>query len=66
MTGVRLLEHEVKKLNSAGLAAFRKWFHEFDAEAWDRQMERDVRSGKLDRLSRQALREYKAGKTIEI
>ena len=32
------------------LAAFRQRFHDFDAEAWDRQLEEDVRAGKLGRL----------------
>jgi hypothetical protein len=35
------IENEVRSLTAAELAAFRKWFAEFDAEAWDRQLERD-------------------------
>lgn len=66
MTKVQLLEKEVKKLGRSELAKFRKWFQEFDADAWDRQFERDVASGKLAALAKEAVGDYKAGKTREI
>jgi hypothetical protein len=43
-----MVEREVESLSASELAAFRKWFHEFDAAAWDRQIEEDVQAGKLD------------------
>jgi hypothetical protein len=48
------------------LAAFRRWFHEFDAVVWDRQLEEDVRAGKLDALADEALQAYKSGKCTEL
>jgi hypothetical protein len=66
MTKLQLLEHEVKKLKRPHLAVFRNWFHKFDAVAWDRQVEGDVRSGKLDTLARQAIADHRAGKTREL
>ena len=48
------------------LARFRKWFAEYDAAAWDAQFERDVASGRLDKLAREALRDVKAGRTTEL
>lgn len=62
MTKVEKLEREVKGLRRDELAAFRKWFREYDAEEWDRQIEEDARSGKLDKVAEKALREYKAGR----
>ncbi len=32
------LERQVRQLSADELAAFRRWFAEFDAEAWDRQI----------------------------
>ena len=66
MSQVEILEQTVKKLSSSELAAFRSWFVEFDADEWDRQIERDSESGKLDRLAQSAIEEHKAGKTKRI
>jgi hypothetical protein len=66
MSRVEMLEQTVKKLSPAELAAFRSWFIEFDAAEWDRQIEMDSESGKLDRLAQNAIEEHKAGKTNRI
>jgi hypothetical protein len=63
---VKEIERQVKRLPRASLAAFRKWFQKFDSDNWDRQIERDVKSGKLDRVAKEALSSYKAGKAKEI
>ena len=55
MSKVESLEREVEKLTPAELAAFRQWFASYDADAWDRQIETDVKAGKLDRLAEEAL-----------
>jgi hypothetical protein len=59
------IEKEVKKLDRTGLAVFRNWFRKFDSDAWDRQIERDARAGKLEKLAQQAVRAHRAGKTRE-
>ncbi len=66
MSRVENLEGQVKQLSSDELRAFREWFAEFDAEAWDRQFEADVRNGKLDELAARALRDYEAGRATEL
>jgi hypothetical protein len=45
---------------------FRKWFAEYDAAVWDAELERDVAAGRLDRLTREALRDFQAGRTTEL
>mgnify|MGYP001571136191 FL=1 len=66
MTRVEQLEHEIKKLNRADFEVFRNWFLEYEADAWDRQMEEDVQAGKLDKLAEEALAAHKAGRTKEL
>ena len=66
MSQVELLEQNVKKLSPDELAAFRSWFIEFDSTEWDRQIEMDSETGKLDRLAQSAIEEHKAGKTKNI
>lgn len=48
------------------LAAFRQWFAEFDAAAWDCQFETDVKAGKLDALAERALRDQSAGNSKKL
>jgi hypothetical protein len=36
---------------------------EYDWAAWDRQLERDARAGRLDDLAEKALRDHAAGKS---
>ena len=66
MDKIEKIGREIKASSPAGLAAFRKWFHDFDAEAWDRQIEEDVRAGKLDALAGAALKALECGKCSEI
>jgi len=66
MSKVENLEQEIRELTPAELAAFRRWFAEFDAQAWDRQIEEDVRKGKLDKLADEALAAHRAGKSKEL
>jgi hypothetical protein len=63
MTKVESLEREVEKLSPEELAAFREWFATYDADAWDEQIERDVRAGKLDRMVAEALAAHDRGQT---
>lgn len=60
------LENAVTGLSSDELARFRAWFSEFDADAWDRQLEEDAKNGRLDALADEAIRAHRAGKTTEL
>ena len=66
MTRVQRLEQEIKDLTASELLAFREWFNEYDADAWDRQIEEDALAGKLDKLAEKALADHKAGRTGEM
>jgi len=66
MTAIQSLEEQVKKLYPEELREFREWFFEWDADDWDRQIERDAKAGKLDALAAEALAEYKSDKAREI
>ncbi len=66
MEKVEKIEREVQGLSAQELAKFREWFAVFDAEAWDRQIEADVKAGKLDALADRALRDHAAGKSTKL
>ena len=42
MTGISEIEIAVAKLSGQDLSAFRDWFQEFDADAWDRQLDHRI------------------------
>ena len=58
MADVNSLEKAVEALDPSALAEFRRWFAEFDAAAWDRQLEADASAGKLDALLTEAEDDY--------
>lgn len=66
MEKVKKVEREVQKFSAEELAKFRQWFAAFDAEAWNRQFEADVKAGKLDALADRALRDHTAGKSTRL
>jgi hypothetical protein len=66
MTKVQALEEEIEKLSSAELVELREWIVEREAEVWDREIERDAASGKLDKLFEKSVADHLAGKSREI
>ena len=66
MSKVKNIEREIQDLKPEELSAFRKWFAEFDAEVWDRQIEDDARSGKLDNLADAAIKSFMSGNRSEL
>jgi hypothetical protein len=60
------IEKAVSQLPPDDLARFRAWFEEFEAARFDRKIEQDAGSGRLDRLAEQELADYRQGRTREI
>ena len=63
---VKDIETAVSQLSREELSAFRTWFVEFDAGAWDRQLEQDVAAGRLDGLAAEALRDLDEGRCTDL
>ena len=66
MNTIQEIEKAIKQLPKEDLDSFREWFEKFDAAAWDKQLEADVKAGKLDKLANKAIADYHAGKCKEI
>jgi len=54
---------QVQKLPPREVFELGQWLREYEAELWDKQIEADIHSGKLDSLGQEALAELQAGKT---
>lgn len=66
MTNVQEIESAIQRLSREELSAFRTWFEEFDADAWDRQLEEDANAGRLDALAEEAVQDLREGRTTEL
>jgi hypothetical protein len=66
MSKIDKIENEIRGLTDAELAAFRRWFIECDAEAWDRQIERDSASGRLADLAKKSIADHDTGNSTEL
>ena len=55
------LESFVSSLPAPELARFSRWFEEFVAEHWDREIEQDLTAGRLDAALKRADDHYEAG-----
>ena len=65
MTKIEDIEKAVEQLSPEDLAKFRAWFEEFDARVFDAKIERDAKSGKLDKLTADARANHAAGRREE-
>lgn len=59
---VQEIESAVTRLSAEELSQFPQWFEEYAADQWDRQIEQDALSGRLDAALERADDHYKAGR----
>jgi hypothetical protein len=63
MSSVTEIQAAIEKLSPADKLKLEKWFAEMQADAWDAQIEADIRAGRLDHLIAQAEADIAAGRT---
>jgi len=66
MSRVEEIEKAIDALPEEEYIQLRKWFSEKDWQKWDRQIEADSQSGKLDFLMREALEAKAKNKLREL
>ena len=66
MMNVNQIKFSIMNLSLPELTTFRKWYQEFEAEQWDRQIEEDIKAGHLDKLADEALADFEAGLCTEL
>lgn len=55
MSTLGQIQSEIASLDTSDYKALRRWFAERDWEAWDRELEEDAKSGRLDFLADEAV-----------
>ena len=63
MIGAEELKATVSNLPQNELMEFSEWFEEFMANQWDKKIESDILSGRLDAMAKYADDEFIAGRT---
>jgi len=63
---VEEIEKVVSELPPNQLRRFRSWYEKFDSDTWDKQIEEDIASGKLNILAKAAIADHEAGKTRKL
>ena len=66
MATVDEIKTAIESLPEKEFSELREWFSEKDWEKWDRQIESDSESGKLDFLIEEALEEKRTGKLRDL
>jgi hypothetical protein len=62
MSTVAEIENALRALPVHDARVVADWLEEYLETHWDRQIEQDAKSGKLDKLKKQAMAHYKAGR----
>jgi hypothetical protein len=60
------LEKAIAGMSRDQYAQFRAWFETFEADRFDRKIERDAQAGKLDRLADAAIDDLRKGRAREL
>jgi hypothetical protein len=66
MTTVEDIEKAIATLEPGEFDRLRAWFEEFQAMRFDERIERDAKSGKLDRIADQAVSNHREGRSREL
>jgi hypothetical protein len=63
MTKLEKIEQQIAELEPADLRKLLAWLAKYREEAWDRQIEEDIKAGRLDALAEEVLADHHAGRT---
>ena len=66
MTTADEIKQAVLSLSEAEYAKIIDWLHELAEEAWDRQIEKDAKAGRLDALAAEAMEAKRQGTLKEL
>lgn len=61
MTKLEQIEAAIEKLSTDEIAKLRAWLEDYDARLFDEKIERDAKSGKLDKLADEARANHARG-----
>ena len=63
---VKEIESAISQLPPTKVAELAEWFEEFHAQLWDKQLEEDVKAGRLDSLLSEVEQDRDSGRCEEL
>ena len=63
---VKEIESAIAQLPPTKVAELAEWFEEFHAQLWDKQLEEDVKAGRLDSLLTEAEQDHESGRSKKL
>jgi hypothetical protein len=63
MSTLEQIEAAIQSLPREDFFRLHEWIRDRFDDEWDKQIEEDARSGRLDKVAREALAEYRAGRS---
>ena len=66
MTTISEIQDAIRSLAEKDFEAFSSWFDQYEEERWDRQIERDQKSGPLRDLIEKARSDFSAAKCTRL
>ena len=61
--GITQIERAITQLPAEDLAELMSWIEDYHAQVWDKRIEEDLKTGRLDALLAEVDEEYEAGLT---
>jgi hypothetical protein len=59
--GIEQIERAITQLPAKDLAELMSWLEDYDAQVWDKRIEEDLKTGRLDALLAEVDEEWEAG-----
>ncbi|MDN3514338.1 MAG: hypothetical protein NG747_08060 [Candidatus Brocadia sp.] len=59
---IKEIELAITRLTSQELSQFTAWFEEYQAQTWDKQVEKDIEAGRLDKIIKEAEESFQTGR----
>jgi hypothetical protein len=66
MIDVEEIKSAITQLSPEARAELRAWYEQFEADAWDRQIEADSAAGRFNALAQKAVEAFRAGNYTEL
>lgn len=63
MSTVKDIKQAIEQLPKKDFWELSEWVIQRHEDEWDKQIERDILAGKLDKLAEEAIEDFKAGRT---
>ena len=63
MSTVQEIETAIQKLKPKEIREVGDWLDELREDLWDRQIDADIKAGRLDKMMEEAKQDYLAGRT---